>query len=129
MEGFGGKASGKRLEIAKHVERDSGDQARHGANTINALLHLPVTSVAAFDGVGSRRQQFVVQKRQSLVQVGREQLAQSLPHLLEASHAVAELCELGQRGVGAAASVEETIDFIHDIAELTQLWQPACNSS
>ena len=53
MEGFGGEASGERLEVTKHVERDSGDQTRHGANSVNALLHLAMTPIPTFDGVGS----------------------------------------------------------------------------
>ena len=92
MEGFRGEISAKRLEFTKHVERDSRDQTRHGANSVDALLHLSMTTIAAFDGVGSRWQQFIVQKRQRLLQIGREKLAQGLAHLLETSHAAAELC-------------------------------------
>ena len=70
MEGLGGDTSAKRLEVTKHVERDSGDQTRHGANAVNALLHFAMTAIPAFDGVGGRWQQLIVQKRQRLLQIG-----------------------------------------------------------
>ena len=70
MEGFGGDTSAERLKVTKHVERDSGDQTGHGANAVNGLLYFAMTAVPAFDGVGSRWQQLMVQKRQRLVQIG-----------------------------------------------------------
>ena len=43
------------------------------AHAIARLLHLAVATVPPFHGVGSSREQFVVKKRQRLLQVGREQ--------------------------------------------------------
>ena len=53
MEGFGGETSAERLQVTDHVECDSCDQTQHGAHAVDALLHLAMTTIPAFDGVGS----------------------------------------------------------------------------
>ena len=85
-----------------------------GADAIDRLLHLAVTTVAPFHGVGGGRKQFVVEKRQRLVQVGRAKLVQDLADLLETANALAQLGQLRQGGVGAAATIEQAVDFLHD---------------
>jgi len=69
VESLGCFGSSKRLGVAKHVDGDPRRDVGLGANTINALLHLPMPAVAAFHGIGGCRQQFVVQKGEGLLQV------------------------------------------------------------
>jgi hypothetical protein len=49
------------------------------------FLHLAMTPVPTLDGIRGRGQQAVIQKRQGLLQIGREQLAQGLAEGLEAA--------------------------------------------
>jgi len=53
MEGFGGEASSERLEVTKHAQRDPGDQTRHGANAVSALLHLAMTPISDSSSVAT----------------------------------------------------------------------------
>jgi len=68
--------SSEGLGFSKHVDGNPSFDMSTCADAINGLLHLPMTPVAAFHGVGSRRQQFVVQEGERLFQVGREKLAE-----------------------------------------------------
>ena len=51
---------------------------RLGAYAIHVLLHLAVTAIAAFHGVGSGRKEFVVQEREGFLQIGRKQFLQRM---------------------------------------------------
>jgi hypothetical protein len=46
------------LRVAKHVEGDTALEDFQGSYSINGLLHLAVSPVTAFNGVGGRRQEF-----------------------------------------------------------------------
>jgi hypothetical protein len=52
--------SALRLSIAKHVHGDALADVKAGTDAVDGLLHLSMPTVAAFDGVGGRRQQGVV---------------------------------------------------------------------
>jgi hypothetical protein len=65
-----------------------------GAEPVNRLLHLAVATVATLYGVGGRWQQFIIEKRQGLLQVGRRKLAQNLANLLETANTLAQLGQL-----------------------------------
>ena len=125
MQGVGGVLTLLRSFLTLHVQGNSRRDVWFRANAIHRLLHLAMTAVAAFHGIGSRRQKFVVQKRQRLLQVGREQLLQCLADLLEATNATSEPREFVQRGFGTAATVEEAIDLIHDVSKCSQFRPPA----
>jgi hypothetical protein len=58
------------LGIAEHVDSNPGFDRGVRADTIDGLLHLPVTAVATVDGVGSRRQHLVIEEGERLFQVG-----------------------------------------------------------
>ena len=105
------------LGVALHVQGDSALDVLLGADSIDGLLHLPMTAVAALHGVGGGRQERIVQERQRSLEVGGEELREGLADRLEAPNALAQCGELSQRGVGAAATVEETIDLVHDLAQ------------
>ena len=79
------------LGITEHVQCDTVVDVLLGADAINGFLHFAVTTVAALHGVGGGWKQFVVEKRQSLVEIGRLELAQNLAHRLEATYAPTQL--------------------------------------
>ena len=56
--------------IAQHVQGDAVGEVLLGTHAIDRLLHLAVATVPPFHGVGGRGEQFVIEKRQRLVQVG-----------------------------------------------------------
>ena len=74
------------LGIAKHIKRDSVADIFPGAHAMDGFLHLAVTTVAAFHGVGSRREQLIVEEGECLFQVGAEEFLEGLAELLEAAH-------------------------------------------
>ena len=125
MERFHGVGPVRALRIAQHVEGDAVVYVLAGANAVDGLLHLAVTAVAPLHGVGSRRKQFVVEERQGLLQIGRLQLAENLADLLEAANSLAQLGQLRQRRVGAAATIEQAVGLLHQFAQGSQLRQPA----
>jgi len=104
------------LGVAEHVGGDPLADVRSGPDAVNGLLHLAVTPVAALDRVGGGRQERIIQERQGLFEVGREQLAERLAEALEASHTPPEPGQFGQGGVSPAAAVKEAIRLIHDLA-------------
>src|ERR687896_570676 len=61
------------LGIAKHIKRDSVADIFPGAHAVDGFLHLVVTTVTAFHGVGSRREQLIVEEGECLFQVGAEE--------------------------------------------------------
>ena len=82
------------LSIAKHIKRDSVADIFPGAHAVDGFLHLAVTTVAVFHGVGSRREQLIVEEGECLFQVGAEEFLEGLADLLEAAHPAAELGQL-----------------------------------
>ncbi len=62
---------------------------------------------------------------QCFLQVGGKQLVQRLPNFAEAPHTLTQTRQLRQSGVGAAAAVEQAINFVHGFAQGTQSRQPA----
>ncbi len=92
-----------------------------GSHAVDALLHFAMSAVAAFDGIGRRRQQFVIEEGQGFVEIGREQLVQRFADELETAYASSEFGKFGPRRIGAAASVKQAVRFIHDFAESAKL--------
>ena len=114
--------------LALHIHCNSRGDVRLGTNAVHRLLHLAVTAVAAFHGVGCRRKKFVVEKRQRLFQVGREQLLQGLADPFEASHASPQSREFFERCFAAAAAIKKAIDLIHDVSKRSQFGPPASDA-
>ena len=114
-----------RLGLALHVGGDASADLRLGSDAVDGLLHLAMAAVAAFDGVGGGRQQRVVQEGQGLLQVRREELLECSAHVLEAADPAPQAGQLRQGRVGAAAAVEQAIDFVHDLAQPAQMRQAA----
>src|SRR5436190_12952453 len=73
------------VRIAKHVQGNPIVDMLVGAHAIHRLLHLAVTTITAFYGVGGRGKQLVIQKRQGLFPVGGLKLAQDFSDRLEAA--------------------------------------------
>jgi hypothetical protein len=113
------------LGIAKHIKRDSVADIFPGAHAVDGFLHLAVMTVVAFHGVGSPREQLIVEEGECLFQVGAEEFLEGLAELLEAAHPGAELSQLLQGRLAPAAAVKEPVDFIHDLPQRTQLGVPA----
>jgi hypothetical protein len=63
------------MEVSVHVYRDPLAEVLLGADAIDTLLHLAMTTVPTFYRIRGCGQQAVIQKRQGLLQVGAEQLA------------------------------------------------------
>jgi hypothetical protein len=78
-----GLPSALSLGLAEHVHGNSLADVRAGSDAVDRLLHLSVTAVAAFDGVGGRWQQGIIQEGQRFFQGGREQLVQRPAETLE----------------------------------------------
>src|SRR5262249_60470926 len=79
VQAGGSRLTTGRLLIALQVKSQSAFQPAPASHPVHALLHLPVTAVAALDRVGGRRHEPVIQEHQSLLQVGRLQLVQAPP--------------------------------------------------
>ena len=82
------------LGIAQHVECNAVADIFSGAHAIDRFLHLARTTIAAFHGVGSRRESLVVEECECLVQVGAAQFLEGLAQLPEATHPATELGQL-----------------------------------
>jgi hypothetical protein len=85
--------------------------------SIHALLHFTVAPIASLNSVGGRRQERIIQEHQGFFEVRREQFLKGAADRLETSHSTPQLDQLGQGRVGAATSVEQTIDFVHDLSQ------------
>ena len=125
MECLCGLLTVRRSLLTLHVQGNPCGDGCLGANAVDGFLHLAVTAVAALHGVGCRGQQFVIEKRQRLLQVGGEQLLQRLADPLEAANPPPQPCQFVQRGVGSAATVEEAVHLVHDLAQRSQFGPPA----
>jgi hypothetical protein len=53
------------LGVAEYIDGDAVADMSLGSDAVDGLLHLAVAAVATFDGVGSGRQQRIVQERPS----------------------------------------------------------------
>ena len=102
------------LGVTLHVQGDSALDVRLSADAVDGLLHLPVASVAPLHGIGGGRQERIVQERQRFLEARGEELLEGLADSPEAANASTQRGELSQRGVGAAAAVEEAVDLVHD---------------
>jgi len=67
MKRLSGLGSALTLGVAEHVQGDSLADVQAGSDAIDRLLHLSMTAIATFDGVGGRRQQGIIQKGQRLL--------------------------------------------------------------
>src|ERR671915_439846 len=105
------------LSIAKHIKRDSVADIFPGAHAVDGFLHLAVTTVAAFHGVGSRREQLIVEEGECLFQVGAEEFLEGLAELLEAAHSAAELGQFLQGRLAPAAAVKGTVELFPDLPQ------------
>jgi hypothetical protein len=108
------------LGIAQHIEGDAIMDVLLGADAVDRLLHLAMTTVPSLYGVGSRRKLLVIQKRQCLFQMGGLKLAQDFVDRLEASDTPAQLGQFRQGRVGAAAAIEQAVNFLHDVPHGSQ---------
>ena len=107
--------------IAEHVEGDPIMDVLLRADSVDRLLHLAMATIASLDGIGSRRQQFVIEKRQCLFQIGGLKLAQDFADRLEVAGTPAQLGEFRQGRVRAATAIEQTVNFLHDVPQRSQL--------
>ena len=71
MEGIERFRAALFLRVAEHVHGDPAVDMLLGAYTVDGFLHLAVTAIAAFYGIGRGRQQAVIQKGQRFLQVRR----------------------------------------------------------
>ena len=71
------------MQIAEHVQGDAIGEVLLSAHAIDRLLHFAVAPIPPFHGVRGGRQEFVIEKCQRLVQVGRAQLGQDRGDFLE----------------------------------------------
>jgi hypothetical protein len=72
--------------FAFHVQSNPRRNVTLGANTIHRLLHLAMTAVPSFHGVGRGRKEFVIQESQCFLQVRGEELLQGFANPPEAPH-------------------------------------------
>ncbi len=124
MKRAGRLQSALRMGVAEHVRRDTLMDVRDGTDTVDRLLHLAMSAVASFDGVGGGRQQGVVQEGQRFFQRGREEFFERLADGLEASDTPAEFGQLGPGGVGSAAAVEQGVNRVYDSSQDSQVRLP-----
>jgi len=77
--------------IAPHIQGDPSDNLGMSLHTVDPRprLHFAVARVPAFDSVGGRGQQTVIQKSQGLVNIGREEHLQGLAQVGKALNALA----------------------------------------
>ena len=115
------------VPIPDVVERDPRDQRVMGSYAVDGLLHLPVPAVASLHGVGGRRKKRIVEEGERLFEIRAEKLLEGLADLLEASNALAQLAELIQGGLRAAAAVEESVHFVHDLPKGPQVRETSCD--
>jgi hypothetical protein len=120
MKRMSGLPSALSLGVAEHVQGDSPADVQAGLDAIDRLLHLSVAAIAAFDGIGGRRQQGIIQEGQRFFQGGREEFLQCLAKALEAMDASPESGQLGHSGLGPAAAVEQAVRFIDDLPQDTK---------
>jgi len=78
MEGDGSLVAGGSLQVALHVQGNAAADRPTGTYSIDRLLHLAVAAVSAFDSVGGGWQQRIIQERQGLLQIGREEFVECL---------------------------------------------------
>ena len=123
VETAAGFGSSLFLRFADHIEGNAGCDLVVCANSVYGFLRLAVATVGALDGIRGGRQEPVVQKRQSFFQVGGLELLEDVADLAETPHPLAQFGQLGKGRVGAATTVEEAIDFIHDLPQRAQVRQ------
>jgi hypothetical protein len=95
-------------------------EAAEGADAVHRLLHLAMPAVATLHGVGGGGEQGVVEEGESFFKSGAEDLLQGLADALETPNASPESAEPRERRGGSAASVEEPVDLVHDLAKRSE---------
>jgi len=113
------------LGFAEHVHRNALADVQLGSDAVDRLLHFAVAPVAAFDGVGCRRKQRIIEERQGLAHVRRKQLLQRSSQRLEPGDPLSQPGQFGQSGIRSAPAVEEAIDLVHDFPQISKGWQAA----
>ena len=113
MQGLKGRLTPFALGFSPHVERNSGFDLILRADTVNALLHLPITPIATFHRIGGRGEQFVIEKREGFFQGWRIELLQRLAQLLESVEATPQLGEFVECCLRPTPSIEQGIDLLH----------------
>jgi hypothetical protein len=115
VERFRRVTSALSIRLSVHVNGDPLTYVVNGAHTIDALLHLPVSTVASFHRVGRRRQQRIIEEGQRLLDVGREELLDCCSDGSEGPFdSATQSGEFLQRCLRTAAAVEKAIDFVHN---------------
>ena len=114
VKGLSGLVSRFGLGLSLHVDGDALADVVTRTYPIDALLHFTIPAVTAFNGVGGGWQQRIIQERQGLLEIRREQLLERLPQGLEAAYPATKESQLFQRGFGPAAPVKQAIDLVDD---------------
>ena len=117
MEGFKSVGTALLLRIAEHVQGDTVGDMLLRPYPIHGLLHFAVAPVAALHGIGGGRKQFVVEKRQGLVQGRRLEFVQELPDGFEPPNALPQFGQFRQGGGGPTAPIKQPVDLLHDRPE------------
>ena len=123
----GGIPVGRPL-VALHVQSDALSDVLGGADGVDAALGLAEAAVAAFDGIGSGRQQLVIQEGKGFLQIRREQLVQRAADSLETADPSPQAGQFVQGGLGPASPVEQTIHLVHDLSQRAQVRQAKSDS-
>jgi len=121
VQGLDGFGSVRGMFLAKQIKSDSSVKLGFGSNAVDGLLHFAVSPIAALDGIRSRRQQLVIEEGECFVEVWGEQLVQGFADSFESTYPASEFGELGPCCVGAAAPIEQSVHFIHDLPEGAKL--------
>jgi site-specific DNA recombinase len=114
MQGLKGLLAPFALGFSPHVERNSGFDLILRADTVNALLHLPITPIATFHRIGGRGEPFVIEKGQGLLQGRRIEFLQRLAQMLEPAQALPQFGEFVERRLRPASSIEQCVDVLHE---------------
>lgn len=125
VEGFQAAGAFRGALFALHVQREPLLQMLLGPGAIDAVLRLAEASIRPLHRVARRSEQPVVQEHQRLPRVRALQLVQTLTQLLETPYPTPQSLQLLQGRLGLAAAVEQPVHLLHDLAQRSQLGQPA----
>lgn len=91
------------------------------SNTIDRLLHLAVTSVSSLYRIGCCLQHLIIKEGKSLLKIRGMELRENLAKVLKTGELGAKLSQLFQGCICTTASVEESIDFIHQFPKCSKV--------